>query len=409
MANFNLSNDNGSNQLYGSLGNLLGTGLGGLGSYINQEYQAPEIERQLKGWGANDDQAKYLARRPEERARWVQQQQKMLAQEQKNAQLAAIYRGDTLPNAGGQPNPIQPNETPPLNEMTQPTENVAPQSKFDKKLDAEMRKATRDMDREGKMRLLQSNILDERQREVLMRQLEMERGNDLREARSVIEEEKPIRKEIRDQTKTWKNEYKKAESDIHALDELKTLDNDDFTPHTIRRIFTKAGLGDYFLGAKEEAYKKIVEGLVMDRASELVSTGKMTAAMLDRVRLRFPSLENSPEGRDVINNILNRESEEKKVYHRIFNQLKKKEQWSPNKEPLDIVDRVEELAEPEIRNMRLKANEQLRKDVGLSDQEDEIITTLNTQQNPSKLPEGRIAKVGGKPVAKIVNGKWEVI
>jgi len=178
--------------------------------------------------------------------------------------------------------------------------------------------------------------------------------------------EEPTRKENRDMVKTWRKEARSADKAIHALDQSKILASQgDFTPHTLRRLLTKAGFGDFFLGAGEESYKKIVQGLVMDKARELASAGKITAAILDKVQLRYPALENTPEGRTIMANLLSREAEESKVYYRIYKELKREGKWLYGKEPLDLVEQIEDLAEPEIEKMRKASNAALAKEIGL--------------------------------------------
>ena len=169
---------------------------------------------------------------------------------------------------------------------------------------------------------------------------------------------------------------------------------------------TKAGYGHYFENAKEEAYKKITEGLIIDKASELVSSGKMTAAILDRIRIRYPSLENTGERRGLMLKSQSIEEEDFKSRNRIYRDLKKKGKWESGKEPLDIIEQVEDLAEPEIKLMREQANEELKRDIGYTEN-DEAVEKLSAMGDPSQMPEGRIAKVNGKPVAKIVNGRWQ--
>jgi hypothetical protein len=202
-------------------------------------------------------------------------------------------------------------------------------------------------------------------------------------------QEKLQRKDIHETTKKWKEESKKADKDLHVFEEMNVLREDPkaFTPAFIRRSLTKLGFGEFFKGKSEELYGKLTEGLVFDKAAELASAGKMTASLMDRVRLRFPSLENTPEGAAVITNILGREAIEKKVHNSIYNELRKSGGWKKSQEPIDIIEQVDEIAEPIIEQMRKDANEQLEKELGGNE-------ISYAQPDPSKIKRYRDTETG---------------
>ncbi len=187
----------------------------------------------------------------------------------------------------------------------------------------------------------------------------------LAQEKLTVAENAPKRKEINEEVKTWRKASKKADKDIEALESLATIPQKDFSPSFLRRAMTKAGFGDFFLTAPEETYKKIVEGLVIDKARDIASAGKITAALLDRVRVRYPALENTAEGRRILANILNREAEEEKIYSKVYNELRKELRFEPGKEPLDIIERVEERASSELKAFKERANQELEKDLGM--------------------------------------------
>ncbi len=404
------------NGLAQALGGLTGTAIGALGGYAAQQYSLPDKIKKFESFGFSPEQSKALANSSEA-------QQTAAIKEAMKAQAAnreAKEFKDTV--TGGE---VDSAQTPTI---SQPK---APQGGIDA-LDAlggpEQQPRVPQPGQEqvpdiGK--ILQGKTVNELQayrNKVLssgknpkmvqnaVAMLDKEIDTKLKERQITAMEEKPLRADIRENVKTWHKESKKADKDIHALNQLAILgENGDFSNHTLRRLMTKAGYGDFFLGQNEEAYKKTVEGLVMDKARELASAGKITAAIFDRVRLRYPSLENSPGGRKVLANILSREAEENKVYDRIYKDIRKKEKWTPGKDPLDIVERVEELAEPELEKMREKSNRELEKEVGGGKEENsDLIKQLTSAHNPKGLPNGAVAKdENGNPIARVVNGKWE--
>ncbi len=127
----------------------------------------------------------------------------------------------------------------------------------------------------------------------------------------------------------------------------------------------------------------------METEASVAQSIRMIRAGCELVRLTAPSINEA-------NNLLN-----------IKNELRKKGGWKPSQEPVDILEQVEEIAEPIIEKMRKEADEALKKDIGYTEN-DEAVDALNAKYNPSKMPEGRIAKhpQTGEPMAKIVQGRW---
>ena len=304
MAQFFAPPDQGGD-IYSGLGSLLGMGLGGLAQYGLSEYQRPQKIEQFKSFGFSEPEALAISKMtPQQQTQLIQQKIKEGTANKKIATLGNILSGKRT----------TPTEQP-------PTESVAP-SDVDAEFKKEIIQNADQLTSDEVQQVLSSGlfnvnevaqiqkILSEKERLEFERK-KYEEGKSFKE--KVLEQKTnaPLRKEIRDEIKVWHKDAKKADRNIHALQELKLLETDqDFTPNLLRKVMTKAGYGHYFENAKEEAYKKITEGLIIDKASELVSSGKMTAAILDRIRIRYPSLENTPEGRDIIVNILSREEEE---------------------------------------------------------------------------------------------------
>ena len=435
MAQFYAQHDP-RNDIYGTLGQATGSALGALGSYAASEYQKPAKIQGFMQLGASEQEASALANAaPQVQAQWVQQKMKMQREQETNSMFGNLISGIS----GSPTNEQQPMGLPGgdiqqrlgalSGPMMQPMQQQEPQQESGYSPDQQKQivQMTKKMSPEQIDQVLKSGRLNPNQinqfKAILDREREFEfkerahgekqtqRQREQEEARTE-RQQKLQRKDIHDTTKKWKEDSKKADSDIHALEEMRILreNPEDFTPSMLRRGMTKLGLGEFFKGAKEEAYGKITEGLVMERAAELASTGKMTAALLDRVRQRFPSLENTSEGAEVISNILSRESEEKKVYNTVYNELRKQGGWKKSQEPIDILEQVEEMAAPIIEEMRKKANEELKKEIGYGEN-DEAVEQLNAMGDTSKMPEGRVAKhpETGKPMAKIVNGKWQAL
>lgn len=378
--------------IYGDLGSILGTGLGGLAGYGVSQSQRPGKINKLIESGATPTEAELLVDMPP--AQQMQFFTQKMKQSSENAKRAGL--GNVLGTSNVQ-NPIQTNDNNNLNANLSGLGQPSSQLTSKQRRDAAAASGLYDLNEMEKIDKMLA-----REDEVKAKQLERQENRTERQ-------EKLQRKDIHETTKKWKQESKKADSDIHAFEELKILreNPEDFTPPMLRRAMTKVGLGEYFKDAKQEAYGKITEGLVFDKAAELASAGKMTAALMDRVKLRFPSLENTAEGALVVTNILGREAVEKKVYNEIYNQLRKSGGWKKGSEPIDILEQVDDIAEPIIEQMRKEANEQLKKDIGYT-ANDEAVEELNALGDASQMPEGRIARhpETREPMAKVVQGKW---
>ena len=381
--------------MYSDIGQILGAGLGGVGQYAVSAYQRPANLQKLIQGGATPAEAEMLVDMP------PAQQMQFFTQRMKQSREDAKRAG--LGNVLGVPN-VQ----------NQPTMND--NASLDKNLSGLGERPTELTSKQRRDAAAASGLYDLNEMEkidkMLAREDEAKAKQSEREENRKERQEKMQRKDIHEITKKWKEDSKKADKNLHSFEELRILgeNQESFTPTLLRKFMTKAGFGSYFQGKEEEAYGKITEGLIMDKAAELASAGKITAAIFDRVRMRYPSLENTPEGREILINILGREEIEKKVYYNIYNQLRKEGGWKKGSEPIDILEQVDEIAEPILEQMRQEANEQLKKDIGYTES-DEAVDQLNEQPLPQGVQEGMIARneETGQPMAQYINGKWQPI
>lgn len=389
MAQYFLPPDQ-SGSIYGDLGSILG----GLGQYASQQYERSQAVQQAKQMGYSDAEANFVAGLPP-----VQRAQVF---NQKMKQAAAQQKANALSNFLG-----AGNQGPQIPTITNENKNI------EGNLGGLSDRSTELTNKQRRDAAAASGLFDlnelEKIDKILGREEEAKERRLERQENRIERQEKLQRKDIFETAKRWRDMSKKADSDLHALEELKILREDQtkFTPAVLRRAMGKIGLGDFFKGKEEEAYGKITEGLVMDKAMELASSGKMTAALLDRVRQRFPSLENTPEGAEIVTNILGRTAMEEKVPAMVYNELRKSGGWKPGHEPIDILQQVDEIAQPMIEQMRKEADEELKRAIGYS-ANDEAVEELTRKYDPSGMPEGRIARnpQTNEPMAKIVNGKW---
>lgn len=380
--------------MYSDIGNILGAGLGGVGQYAVNAYQRPAKVQQLIQGGATPAEAEMLVDMPPaQQMQFFTQRMKQSREDAKRGAIGGVLGAN---NQGAQ-NQTVTNENRDLNGNLEGLSDRSTELTNKQRRDAAAASGLFDLNELEKIDKMLS-----REDEAKEKRLERQENRTERQ-------EKLQRKDIHETTKKWKQDSKKADSDIHAFEEMSILreNPEDFTPGMLRRILSKAGFGEYFKGKEEEAYGKITEGLVFEKAAELASTGKMTAALMDRVRMRFPALENTPEGAEIITNILGREAAEKKVHSAVYNELRKAGGWKKGSEPIDILEQVDEIAEPIIEQMRKEANEALKAEIGYS-ANDDAVEALTQKYDPSGMPEGRIAKdpQTGEPMAKIVQGKW---
>lgn len=383
--------------MYSDIGQILGAGLGGVGQYAVNAYQRPQNLQKLIQGGATPAEAEMLVDMPPaQQMQFFTQKMKQSREDAQNAALANILG---IPKPGAQNQPVA-NDNASLDKNLSGLGDSAPDLTNKEKRNAAAAVVGYDLNKMEKID------------KMLAREDEAKAKQSERQEARTERQEKLQRKDIHETTKKWKEESKKADKNLHAFEELRILgeDQEAFTPTLLRKFITKAGFGSYFQGEKEEAYGKITEGLIMDKAAELASAGKITAAIFDRVRMRYPSLENTPEGRNLLVNILGREEIEKKVYNNIYNQLRKEGGWKKGSEPIDILEQVDEIADPILAQMREEANEALKKDIGYTES-DEAVDQLNEQPLPQGMQEGMIArnKDTGQPMAQFKNGKWQPI
>lgn len=381
------------NPMWESLGTLLGS-LGGLGiGYgINKASQNNQVQS-FEGLGFTPHEAQILSTLPP----MVQQQAVKEKMKEREAQRRSEIMGSLI-------SPQMPQST---NSLSQPLSALNDQSS-QMPMQSQM---TQDPSYEQRMQAAFASLLNPQEINTVSGVLGNIEKQKYQQQMLRAKQEAPMRKEINAQLKEWRKGAKKADRDLEALENLKTIPQEEFTPNFLRRSLTKAGFGDFFLGANEEAYKKITEGLVMDKARDIASAGKITAALLDRVRLRYPALENTEEGRRIMTNILSREAEEEKIYEKVYKELRKEMNFEPGTEPLDLIDLVEDKAEQELKAFRKHANEELERDLGgtrkSKDHDKGILMQLSSAHPASQLPNGAIAKDEmGKPIARVQNGRW---
>lgn len=380
MAQFNAPQNN-MPSMYGDLGEILGIGLGGLAGYGISQYKRPQLVEQLKQSGFSDSEANIVADMPpQQQAQAINQKMKQAAEGKKWSALGNILGGGSVTDQ----NQSMANESSSLDKNLGGLGSGSPMAQ------PNANKPTNDQKREA---IMQSGLFDINEMEkidkMLSREDEAKERKLERQENRTERQEKLQRKDIHETTKKWKEESKKADRDLHAFEEMSILreNPEEFTPTLLRKVLTKAGFGDFFKGKSEELYGKITEQLVFEKAAELASSGKMTAALMDRVRLRFPSLENTPEGAEVITNILGREAIEKKVHGNIYNELRKQGGWKKGSEPIDILEQVDEIAEPILEEMRKEANEALERDLNKKHMSSD-------QPDPSKVKRYRDTETG---------------
>lgn len=355
--------------IYGDLGSILGTGLGGLAGYGISQSQRPGKVNKLIESGATPAEAEMLVDMPPaQQMQFFTQKMKQSREDAKRAGLGNVL-GTTKPNVQNQPV---------ANEVASLDANLSGLGERPTELTSKQRR-----DAAAASGLYDLNEMEKIDK-MLAREDEAKAKQSEREENRKERQEKMQRKDIHEITKKWKEESKKADSDIHALEELKILreNPEEFTPTLLRKGLTKLGFGDFFKGKSEELYGKITEQLVFERATELASTGKMTSSLVDRVRQIFPSLENTPEGAEIITNILGRGAIEKKVYNEVYNQLRKSGGWKKSQEPIDILEQVDDIAIPIIEQMRKEADESLERDLN------------KNQPDPSKVKRYRDTATG---------------
>lgn len=177
-------------------------------------------------------------------------------------------------------------------------------------------------------------------------------------------EEAPERKRISDKVNSWNKVHDDAKEAQREIKKILTIPQENFTPALLRQFFTKMGYGDAFKNAGEQAYEKIAQKLITDEARNLVSTGKMTAAMFEVIGKRFPKLTNTAEGRRILQNVLHREKQEQFIPYETYKEFRKKYGITRGKETAEFIDMVEDEISKRRSDFDFRSENELRKDFG---------------------------------------------
>lgn len=309
MAQFNAPQGGIGNPLYDALGSALGAALGGLGNYAYQQHRAPELEKQFQSWGATPDQAKFLARQPpQQQQQWINQQQKQQAIETKNRGIADVYAG-RIPNTEPNNNPIDqqnaiPTAEPNVNAQT--TEDVGAK-KIDKKLDAEIRQATKKMDYDAKERLLRSGLLTQQEADSLRRQMESQRANDIAEDKFAHAKDEALLKHHEvayKMTEPFRAEaFKEEENAAHMQDvineQLQLSKSGEMDNHGFIEFLERFNLDlNALKNPKTEQFQSLEKEYLKDLKS--IFGGKISNDEMKAFLKGIPKATNSPEARNAM-------------------------------------------------------------------------------------------------------------